>query len=497
MGQIPWETIEQERMLPEARKARLIALQEARCTQPILDFIREFGVFDLGELDEGQTLAFIAARNLMMAVDLLEIPQGKDPRGADAHLAYDVRRPKTTLGMGVRPYLEAVPSEEQDLDSLTGPEDIPFAVSEDLLLRRRAPKEFLRRLTEGSLLRIGWLQTEQDPTRSRAVEDPATAADATQSAAADEQGSFGYLLLDASESMGTGRDDRNVVARGLALAYLRSQILAHNPSRMFLFRQQLSQGYEVRGLPDLPPAVAKVLRHGHYGMTNLQDTLGELAEQMTKASRRADVILITDGITRLHESPLGSAHLHTFLLGDQPEELDGFGSEQYQSSLKKLRDWSDFFLKIGPAAMREVLIPTRSDLLSLRNYVFISQGELAARITDRKRDRILRRLQNIQGLVDRFKQRHSLDAELREFEASLAAARAATAPAGLQVAELGEATPRDQELALMLEASELRSILQGESVTTGDGWSEDAARTATWKELWLALRAWFRGLRYR
>jgi len=328
MGLVDPEALLHKLILSDSSRGHLERSESRRARLRFDEYLAQLGIDDLGELSASQALCTVAARNLSPAIDLLQIPQGKPPREDDAHRAYDVFRQKTSLGPGLNEYLDQVPDESSELAVLRDPEEIPSAVPEDLLLRRRAPKEFLRRLTEGELLRNAWIHQEEGALLEQDRELPESALNPDGKGGLDETGIFGYLLLDGSESMGSDRDRRSVAARGLALAFLLSQFEAGNPTVVRIFRSKLSAPFGGEGEAKFHEAVSAVLQHGHEGMTNLQDTLGELAKSMVEKGSRADVALITDGITRLGTNPLEGAHLHQFLIGDRPEEMEKLKKEQ-------------------------------------------------------------------------------------------------------------------------------------------------------------------------
>ncbi len=451
MGLISVETLQQIRVLAEGRKEDLRRRESARSGLRFGAFLEALGVLDVGELTEAQALACVAARNLLPAIDVLQIPQGTTP--GPENRTYDLKRPKTSLGPGMLQFLSPVPSEDRDLDTLTDPEDIPLAVMEDLLLRRRAPKEFLRRLTEGELLRLGWLENQPEVAEIE-LEESGAGAEEGKTGAAEEMGNFGYLLLDASESMGTERDARNIVGRGLALAFLYSERAAGNPARIYLFRQELEEARQGR------EAYAAALQHPHQGMTNLQDALAEVARRLQQTQGRSDVVLVTDGITRLTENPLKGAHLHTFLVGEKGDEADRITREQFEASRKTLQDWSDLYARIDGQALEDLLAPRTADLLDLKSVLDSVPAELDSARTPQKAARIAQRVANIGAMFRRL----PASVDLLDFEESLRRAVARCSEIDLpKIASerLDTLRPDDRAKVLALESWELRSLLGG------------------------------------
>lgn len=407
-------------------RMRLQRLEFEHDHEPLPAFLADCGIFDFGELTPSMALAFVAARNLLTAIDLFGVPSGKMLRGDTDLAAFDYLTPKTTLNPALREYLNPAPEHDLELDLLMDPEDIPLAVPEDLMLRRRAPREFLRRMTEGELLRSSWVHEEPDEEADHPEEEHER-QEGEDEGAEEELRPYGYLLLDASESMSTSRDSRDVVARGLAIAFLWDQWSLGNPTWLYLFRHKLSPGTGGENRSDFHAAVAEVLLHEHAGMTNLQDTLRSLAAEKQEKGNRVDIVLITDGLSHLKENPLGDAHLHTFLLGERPEELDRVQLHEYQTSLDQLKSWSEFFFTLRPDIMREAVIPTSSDLLSCGAIIESLDRVIAQTVSQEKVRRLRARTAALLKLFDTYREHHDdphpqLDAlhdKLRHAKASL------------------------------------------------------------------------------
>ena len=477
----------------------------ARSRVPFRDYIANFGVYDLGEVSAEQMFALVAARNTAPIIDLLQIPRGRDLLAGPAAASYDIHREKTSLGPAVHSFLSQVPSAERDLEVLRDAEDIPEAVPEDLLLRRLAPQEFLRRLTEGELLRSAWVQDDLDDLKMAEILEQDSAARPESSVAKDDGRPRGYLLLDTSESMGSGRDKRGEVARGLALAYLLSQYESGNPTVLYLFRHELSAEIGGEGRIAFESAVSAVLAHSYEGMTHLQEALRLLSENMKVKYSRVDIALISDGATRLTENPVPDTHLHTFLVGVRPEELDSFGAKQYQESLLKLREWSDFFFGMEPEILKRASVPRKEDVLDAARLLYGLEREWEVAATPDKVRRMKGRVQNLIRLCERYREIERRDEEI---EAVLVQAHAAQTkygaanPEEVVLANSPQWNPVDRELAMAIEVRECGSILRGP--TLGPKWtvqtqsaSELANPIEVLKELLRAFKIWLRRHRPR
>lgn len=449
-------------------KDHLRRCENARSRQGFREYCAQFGIHDLGEVTEYQMFSLIAARNTAPIIDLLQIPGGKDSKGKDDR-SYDLRRRKTTLGPAIQSFLDPVPSHDQEWEVLRDPEDIPEAIPEDLLLRRLAPKEFLRRLAEGELLRSAWVQDDLDDLLHAPIEAPEESLDPNQDSGKEDKHPFGYLLLDASDSMGTGRDRRDEVARGIALAFLRTQFEAGNPTYLYLFSHELSPAFGGESRAAFESAVAAILAHPYQGMTNLQGSLKLLAERMLLTTERVDIALITDGVTRMTECPLGDAHLHTFLVGVTPEEFDPFAAGQYQDSLVKLNHWSDFMFRIDPSLMASASTPRREDVLDFGKILYGIETEIASVGSAGMCKRVFARIWNLLALIARYKEHNgAVDPEVDElftWAKNIHGSVAAHDPSRVAFDNAAKWTPVERDLTLAVEQRELRTIFDDQEIS--------------------------------
>ena len=449
-------------------KDHLRRLEARRSRQSFVDFISQFGIHDLGELSEQQMFSLVAARNSASIVDLMRIPRGREQVSGPALSSYDLHREKTSLGPALMEFLGSTPNRDQEWEVLRDAEDIPEAVPEDLLLRRLAPQEFLRRFAEGELIRSAWLQDDLDDLHLEEIRAPEDAIDFRDASVSDQR-PFGYLLLDASESMSTGRDRRDEVSRGLALAFLLSQYEAGNPTVLYLFRHDLSHMFGGEGRSAFQEAVNAILAHSHEGMTNLQGALKHLAGVMRSHSGRVDVALITDGVTRLTERPLEDVHLHTFLVGVRPEEFDHFSANQYQESLIKLRSWSDFMFRINPETMQRATIPRIEDVIHVGRIQQTVAEEMASAASTDKVRRIQSRLRNVHALIERYRETSPKDERVEQLhhEVQRKIAEFGSAdPVAITMRNSVQWTQVDRDLELSLELRESRSVLEPKSEST-------------------------------
>jgi hypothetical protein len=465
---------------------------EQRQTVNLRAYLLMLGVHDMGELNQGQLRAVIASRNLAALIDLLQIPRGRDLSGTDAHAAYDLHRPKTSLSPAVEEFLTTAPATDTEWDPLRDPEDIPHALPVDLLLRRLAPKEFLRRLTEGELLRHNWVDETEDQVNPRPEEDEDQAISARETAAAEDARPYGYLLLDASESMASARDHRTEIGRGLALAFLVNQYRSENPTYVTLFRDQLSPFFGGVDRMAFESTVAQVLHHPQHGMTNIQGALRTLPDRLPERTARTDVVLITDGLTQLSENPLGDQHLHSFVLGVHPDEFDAHGAELYKDSKLKLNRWGDFYIELSPEVMAKAFVPERRDALDAAKLMAGLPEELETAASPAKVLRLQHRLAAVGTLLQDFREYHSvpdpdIDAAWAEFQ-RLTHTVGSSDPVQVAMDHAASWTPIDRELMLALETKELASDFeQDPEILKGAFLVESPQRVSAWEALRLLL----------
>ncbi len=463
-----------------------------RRQHPFHELYESIGILDFGELDGVQVLALVAARNFMMTMDLLDIPQRKGPRPEDAK--EDLNLPQTSIGPSFRQFLCDVPSSDYDFDVLTDPEQVPMAVPEDLMLRRRAPREFLRKMTEGELMRYSWLEHEQellDDTEEEQEQETPSVLEADSGE--EKRGVFGHLLLDASESMGWERDTRNIAGRGLALAFHFAQMEAGNPIHLHLFRSHLEEEMSADESRGHAQVAAAILTHDHSGMTGLQSTLEELVPRLQERAERVDIVLITDGLTRLTKNPLNGVHLHTFLLGDQSLDREKGNLEQVKDAEEKLFQWSDYFFELSPGLMAEACVPLRQDVLLMEHVLENFEADVRGAATAAFVRQVHQRALNLRTLVRAYREAHpGADAEidaLHKRATSLCNHIAVSDPVALAMENTAEWNQADRDAAIGLEDREVRSVLKG-GAQVGLGGSPSGSQTAIsfWEALWLLLR---------
>jgi hypothetical protein len=363
----------------------------------LVQYLAEFEL-TLADLAREQVAMFVAARNVASYVDDLEAPLGRPSwedndatltdRTTDAVL--NVRAPRGEV-------LERLlPTDEMEVSLVRSIEDLPRIFPVQWLLEEVQPDLFYVKLAHRELLMPAWRcppTSDEGELREQNRREPVPAP-----AQADSARQHAYLLLDTSSTM-QDHDRRGTVARGLALAFLRKgyQQGAHLAARPFA--AEVGELRSGAGREDFLAIVRTVISLPNAGQTRLQTALERAAADLRGAGpcRGADIMLITDGISRLSDNPLADERLHTFILGDLFEDKD------ISATIDTLRQWSRTFRRIWTNRFAEVLAPDEADCLAagreLETWLRQAQADPKAGHAGRLR----RLLENVRFLVRQFK----------------------------------------------------------------------------------------------
>jgi len=330
-----------------------------------LDLVRYLALFDLdlGEIPPEQVAMFIAARGAAEYVEDMAIPIASRPQADEEVSLHEIETedPIALTGYHDDPVGDDIPSNDMDVAMIQSSEQLP----------RIFPTQWL-------------------------LEDPKQHA---------------YLLLDTSRTM-SDHDRRGTVARGLALAFL---LKGHQQRSQLNFRPftddvaELVSGSSRDDFCDLARRVAAI---PNGGQTRIQTALEQAVNDVRREGPclRADIMLITDGISRLTQNPLDAENLHTFLVSDLMAEDESTGV------IRTLRDWSRTFRRVWKSRFQEILTPTLADLQAA-NRQLQALAEKAVDGTDDDIARLHQMLENVKCLA----------AEMRK-----AAGKKAPVPEGVQ-----------------------------------------------------------------
>ena len=133
------------------------------------------------------------------------------------------------------------------------------------------------------------------------------------------------------------------------------------------------------------------------GQTRIQQALEQAVHDVRNAGPclRADVMLISDGISRLTENPFRGEHLHTFLVADLMAEDESTGI------VRTLRDWSDTFRRVWKSRFAEILTPAITDLQAASAQLRAMAGRTD--VSDEESLRVHQMLENVKYLVGELK----------------------------------------------------------------------------------------------
>lgn len=322
----------------------------------LLSYLAGFGL-TLADLEPHQAAMFVAARNLAEQVEGLDLPiASHDANDGDTTLADDGQP------VGLTAYQRdldesPLPADEMELAPIRAIEDMARILPTQWLLEELWPEAFYAKLAERELLMPEWRQPTRDPrgesgndTQHELVEAAAEADNARQHA---------YVLLDTSRSM-KDHDRRGLVARGLALAFLRRGHEGRSQLHLRPFTARVGELLSGRGDEAFRAIVRRIIDLPHAGQTRIQAALEQAVADIRSGGPclRADILLITDGMSRLGARPLDRERLHTFLVGDLCDVGDS------NESVKTLKAWSHTFRRVWNSRFAEILAPTPADCLA-------------------------------------------------------------------------------------------------------------------------------------
>lgn len=322
------------------------------------NLVRYLAEFDLalGDLLPPQLAMFLAARNAAALVEDLEVPMGEAVRAdGDATLVQRAHRPQLEPTVHASASLERdLPTDTMDVGYAWSIEDVPRIFPLQWLWEEVEPAWFYTKLAQHELLLPRWRQVERLP--EPAPSDAAGCQATGQRATAQFTRQHAYVLLDTSSTM-QDHDRRGTVARGLALAFLRKGYRDGAHLNLRPFAAEVGQRLSGDSRADFSAIVRRVITVPNAGQTRIQAALERAVQDLQNvgACRGAQIMLITDGISRLGRNPLCGEALHTFILGDLFEE------EGEDSTLHTLRRWSRTFRRIWTSRFAELLAPTWDD----------------------------------------------------------------------------------------------------------------------------------------
>ena len=292
------------------------------------DLVRYLGLFDLdlGQVTSEQVSMFVAARSVAEYVEDMAIPIATRPKPDEEST---VREIETELPMALTGYVSdpvggEMPSNDMDVTTIQSAEQLARIFPTQWLLEDVCPDAFYAKVAQRELLMPEWQRPTQNPEDS--YDDSYDHERIEDQALPDTPKQHAYLLLDTSRTM-CDHDRRGPVARGLALAFL---LKGHQQRSQLNFRPFTDQAADLSSgtsREDFGKIVRRVIDIPNAGQTRIQKALEQAVDDVRNAGPclRADVMLISDGISRLTENPFRDEHLHTFLVADLMAEDESTG----------------------------------------------------------------------------------------------------------------------------------------------------------------------------
>ncbi len=362
------------------------------------DLVRYLGLFDLdlGQVTSEQVSMFIAARAVAEYVEDLAIPIATRPKPDEETT---VREIETELPIALTGYVSDpvgadLPSNDMDVTTIQSAEQLARIFPNQWLLEEICPDAFYAKLAQRELLMPEWQRPTQNPEDS--YDDSPDHERIEDQALPDTPKQHAYLLLDTSRTM-CDHDRRGPVARGLALAFLLSGHRQRSQLNFRPFTEQAADLSSGTSREDFRTIVRRVIDIPNAGQTRIQKALEQAVHDVRDAGPclRADVMLISDGISRLTENPFRDEHLHTFLVADLMAEDESTGI------IRTLRDWSRTFRRVWKSRFKEILEPTIADLQAANAQLraFADHAE----VSDEEAARLHQMLENVKYLAAEFK----------------------------------------------------------------------------------------------
>ena len=409
-------------------------------TCSLVSYLAEFG-WTLADVIPAELAMIVAARNATALIDSLEIPvASRPPSQSGPSLAeHDTQRIEEMTAYCDRWLNSRLPDDEMDVGQAGGIEDLPRIFPTQWLMEDLQPAMFYSRFAAAELMMPIW----QRPTRNpRDSSDSVRRRDLSQTAGpTDTAKQHAYVLLDTSRTM-NDHDRRGTVARGLALAFLLHGYRQRSRLNLRPFTADVGDLSHGTTKDDLQAIARRVLRLPNSGQTRIQTALEKAVADVREAGPclRADILLISDGISRLSKKPLGEERLHTFILGDLLE------SEAQAGTIATLKDWSTTFQRIWSHRFADILVPTAADLETAADAMDRFVESCRNDSTGGRASDLNRVLENVRSLLREFRrglERTPLPPALTDLEERLCAA--VTTP---QAAESHLDQPADIRLSM-------------------------------------------------
>lgn len=360
--------------------------------QDIVQYLANFHL-TLADVEPHQLAMFVAARNAAKYVEDLDIPVGRQSQTdrSDAVLEREIDRRRPQSAYQDDSQQTDVPDNEMDLGLIRDAEELPHVFPSQWLLEDVCPTAFYSKLADHELFVPRWGRPDANPgdgdddARQWEFLDKLATAQSTRQHA--------YVLLDTSRSM-NDRDCRGTVARGLTLAFLLHGL--HRNARLHLrpFTAKVHDASSGSAEADFCEIARRVMNLSNIGQTRIQPALEQATGDIRSPGPflRADILLITDGVSPLSRNPLVAEKLHTLVLGNAEEQ------DERSGTIATLKSWSRTFRRIWRPQFSELLLPSAADMQAASaalEHAMEQAKQDSASVTSRE---LRRMMQNVQAL---------------------------------------------------------------------------------------------------
>ena len=306
------------------KPAEIINANPEQDTTPfnLASYAKEYGI-DIKKqfLSPTDVVVLYLARKLEPVVQDLKIPVSVEEKPSDKKqlVEKDVEKTveKVTYTEGERD--SVVPADKMDIVTISDAKDLPKILTSQWLLEGIVPELFYDRLANRQLMMPKWQEsfTERDVSYETVVEKELVEVAAPPTKINRQHA---YALIDVSGSMGTSGDGRDVLAKGLTLAFLKSGFSQGSLLALRPFSGQPHELMEGKTESEFRSIVQRVINLSmDQGGTFIQGALEQAVTDIRRQGKysRADILLISDGYDQLGHNPLGTVNLHTFIMGQE------------------------------------------------------------------------------------------------------------------------------------------------------------------------------------
>lgn len=405
----------------DAREARLpenhpLLNPDLRLKEDLETYLLRFGILDIGAVNPQQLHMFLAAKNIVPLLEHINL-RGRVNQQADQGLQANFISEGIDASKLDRAELReaSLPTHQVDIDYISSLQDIYDMLPEYWGLWWSNPDLFVDRLLKGQIPRLVPLAPQASTQEQAEQMREIGMSRATVNPQYDPNTKEAYTLLDVSESTASG-DQRGIVMRGMALAFTNEARQLEFSLRFRAFTTELAELIFGADRKAFLAIVEKIISQPASGQTDIQHALQQCAEDIaqSKSVFPPEILIITDGASRLTENPLNGARLHTFIVEPRRTSFDPRNIDEYSRSTIALMNWSSSSTRFEAKFLPHVLRPSPSDLESFRTQLDSLEEDLKTIYSQGMFKVIQQRVLNIKYLLEQY-ELHGGDVSDRQF----------------------------------------------------------------------------------